>query len=70
MLVQGTGRGGAAAHRAPRELVFSDALAHLVANEIDYLCGCLYRDRMGDGVEPIGVEEYKGTGEAWGYGRV
>jgi peptide deformylase len=48
--------------------VFSDALARLVAHEIDHLYGHLYVDRMREGIEPIGVEEYKGTGKTWGYG--
>jgi peptide deformylase len=48
--------------------VFTDALARLVAHEIDHLYGHLYIDRMREGIEPIGVEEYKGTGKTWGYG--
>lgn len=48
---------------------FSEGLARLVAHEIDHLYGHLYVDRMRDGVEPIGVEEYKGAGHAWGYGK-
>ncbi|REE97907.1 peptide deformylase [Thermomonospora umbrina] len=46
---------------------FSDGLARLVAHEIDHLYGSLYLDRMRERVEPISVEEYKGTGRAWGY---
>ena len=48
--------------------VFSDGLARLVAHEIDHLYGHLYLDRMRQEVEPISVEEYRGTGQAWAYG--
>jgi peptide deformylase len=47
--------------------VFSDALARLVAHEIDHLYGRLYLDRMRPGSEPISVREYKGVGQAWKY---
>jgi peptide deformylase len=47
--------------------VYADGLARLVAHEIDHLYGRLYLDRMRDGVQPISVEEYKGTGKAWRY---
>jgi peptide deformylase len=47
--------------------VFTDALARLVAHEIDHLYGHLYLDRMPPGTKPISVEEYKGTGRAWRY---
>ena len=46
---------------------FDRGLARLVAHEIDHLNGLLYLDRMRPGVEPIGVEEYRGTGSTWQY---
>ncbi|HEX3731585.1 MAG TPA: peptide deformylase [Mycobacteriales bacterium] len=49
--------------------VFSNAVARLVAHEIDHLEGLLYTDRMPSGAEPIPVSEYRGTGQAWGYPR-
>jgi peptide deformylase len=48
--------------------VFSDALARLVAHEVDHLYGRLYLDRMRPGVKPISVREYKGIGRPWAYG--
>lgn len=42
--------------------------ARLVAHEVDHLHGLLYRARMQDGVEPIPVSEYRGTGSRWDYG--
>ncbi|GLZ04845.1 hypothetical protein Acsp03_23110 [Actinomadura sp. NBRC 104412] len=47
--------------------VFTDALARLVGHEIDHLYGRLYTDRMRPGVQPIPVEEYRGTGQTWTY---
>jgi peptide deformylase len=47
--------------------VFTDALARLVAHEIDHLHGHLYTDRMRDGAQPISVADYKEAGKAWGY---
>lgn len=49
--------------------VFSDGLARLIAHEVDHLYGRLYLDHMRPGVEPISVQEYKGVGKPWGYGR-
>ncbi|MFE9244418.1 peptide deformylase [Nocardiopsis sp. NPDC006938] len=47
--------------------VFTDALARLVAHEVDHLHGVTYKDRMAEGVSPIPVEEYRGTGKSWSY---
>jgi peptide deformylase len=47
--------------------VFTDALARLIAHEIDHLNGHLYTDRMRDGAQPIRVEDYAEVGKAWGY---
>lgn len=49
--------------------VFTEGMGRLVAHEIDHLGGHTYLDRMPAGTEPISVEEYKGTGRAWSYGR-
>lgn len=46
---------------------YTDAVARLVAHEVDHLHGVLYLDRMRAGVEPIPVEQYRGTGSAWNY---
>ncbi|MFI5782644.1 peptide deformylase [Nocardia sp. NPDC051570] len=48
--------------------VFERGTARLVAHEVDHLEGHLYRDRMRPGIEPISVEEYRGTGKSWTYG--
>ncbi|MCP2257244.1 peptide deformylase [Streptoalloteichus tenebrarius] len=47
--------------------VFERGVARLVAHEIDHLHGHLYTDRMRDGVKPIPVEQYRGTGTTWKY---
>lgn len=47
--------------------VFERGVARLVAHEVDHLHGTLYTDRMRDGVEPIPVEQYRGTGSTWKY---
>ncbi|PSK96871.1 peptide deformylase [Murinocardiopsis flavida] len=47
--------------------VFTDALARLVAHEIDHLHGVVYTERMNPGVVPIPVEEYRGIGWSWRY---
>ncbi len=47
--------------------VFTDALARLVAHEVDHLHGLTYKNRMTEGVSPIPVEEYRGTGKSWSY---
>ncbi|XKK40089.1 peptide deformylase [Nocardiopsis sp. ARC36] len=49
--------------------VFTDALARLVAHEVDHLHGMTYKDRMSEGTSPIPVEEYRGTGKSWSYDR-
>lgn len=49
--------------------VFTDALARLVAHEVDHLYGMTYRARMLEGTSPIPVEEYRGTGMSWSYDR-
>lgn len=48
-------------------LVLNAALARLAGHEIDHLYGHLYTDRMREGVHPIPVEDYRGTGHAWSY---
>ncbi len=47
--------------------VFERGIGRLVAHEVDHLHAHLYTDRMRDGVEPIPVEQYSGTGSAWKY---
>ncbi len=49
--------------------VFTDALARLVAHEVDHLHGMTYKVRMDEGVSPIPVEEYRGSGRSWSYDR-
>lgn len=51
-----------------RITIFERGVARLVAHEVDHLHGVLYRERMRDGVEPIPVSEYRGTGKTWNYG--
>lgn len=50
-----------------RITVFDRGLARLVAHEVDHLHGQLYLDHMKPGVEPISVEQYRGTGTNWTY---
>lgn len=47
--------------------VFELGVARLVAHEIDHLHGTLYTDHMRPGVDPIPVEQYRGTGSDWKY---
>ncbi len=47
--------------------IFENAMARLVAHEVDHLFGVLYRSRMRPGVEPIPISEYRGTGTSWKY---
>jgi peptide deformylase len=47
---------------------FSHGLSRLIHHEVDHLGGVLYRERMRPGLEPIPVEEYRGTGQQWTYG--
>jgi hypothetical protein len=42
-------------------------MARLVAHEVDHLNGILYTSRMREGISPIPVAEYRGTGHAWSY---
>ncbi|MGI8815142.1 MAG: peptide deformylase [Pseudonocardia sp.] len=46
---------------------YERGVARLVAHEIDHLHGLLYTDQMRAGVEPIPVEQYRGTGSTWKY---
>ncbi|WP_194817998.1 peptide deformylase [Nocardia sp. XZ_19_385] len=50
-----------------RITVFDRGIARLVAHEVDHLHGQLYLDRLRPGVEPISVEQYRGTGTNWTY---
>lgn len=52
---------------AKKITVFERGVARLIAHEIDHLHGHLYTDRMRDCVEPIPVEQYRGTGTSWKY---
>ena len=47
--------------------VFERGVARLVAHEVGHLHGMLYTGRMREGVEPIPVEQYRGTGTTWKY---
>lgn len=51
-----------------RITIFERGLARLVAHEVDHLHGRLYRSRMREGIQPIPVSEYRGTGSSWQYG--
>ncbi|MDQ3576827.1 MAG: peptide deformylase [Actinomycetota bacterium] len=51
----------------PRITRFERGVARLVAHEVDHLHGHLYVDRMSEGVDPIPVEQYRGTGTTWKY---
>jgi peptide deformylase len=48
-------------------LALDNAMARLVAHEVDHLNGRLYTSRMREGTSPIPVAEYRGTGHAWAY---
>jgi len=48
---------------------YERGLARLIHHEIDHLDGLLYTARMAAGVEPIPVEQYRQTGQAWSYER-
>ncbi|AEM87063.1 peptide deformylase [Streptomyces violaceusniger] len=50
-----------------RITIFERGMARLVAHEVDHLHGLLYRARMREGVDPIPVSEYRGTGSSWQY---
>lgn len=47
--------------------VFDRGYARLVLHEIDHLAGMTYRRRMREGVNPIPVADYRGTGTTWTY---
>jgi peptide deformylase len=47
--------------------VLDTGLARLASHEIDHLHGRLYPNRMRPGIQPIPVEEYRCTGQAWRY---
>ncbi|MGH3278639.1 MAG: peptide deformylase [Trebonia sp.] len=48
-------------------LALDNAMARRTAHEIDHLAGQLYVSRMRDGVRPVPVSEYRGTGHTWTY---
>ena len=48
-------------------LALDNAMARLVAHEIDHLNGRLYTSRMREDIRPIPVSEYRGTGRTWAY---
>ncbi|WP_043463952.1 peptide deformylase [Kitasatospora sp. MBT66] len=50
-----------------KTVAYERGLARLIAHEIDHLDGLLYTDRMRPGINPIPVEEYRGTGSTWTY---
>jgi peptide deformylase len=51
----------------PYILALDNAMARLASHEIDHLNGLLYTSRMRNGIQPIAVAEYRGTGRAWTY---
>ncbi len=50
-----------------RITIFERGIARLVAHEIDHLNGILCRDHLPAGLQPIPVEQYRGTGTGWQY---
>jgi peptide deformylase len=50
-----------------RITVFDQGIARLVAHEIDHLYGILCSDHLRDGMKPIPIEQYRGTGKRWHY---
>lgn len=52
-----------------RITIFERGMARLVMHEVDHLHGMLYRQRMREGIHPIPVSEYRGTGSSWSYGK-
>jgi peptide deformylase len=46
---------------------FDNAMARLVAHEIDHLEGRLYVDRMAPGEPLVPIEEYGESGRPWTY---
>ncbi|MFE2296025.1 peptide deformylase [Streptomyces sp. NPDC059452] len=47
--------------------MYERGLARLIHHEIDHLAGLLYSARMRAGVDPIPVELYRQSGQAWAY---
>ncbi|MFI1303582.1 peptide deformylase [Streptomyces sioyaensis] len=54
----------------PVTTLYERGLARLIHHEIDHLEGLLYTARMWTGIEPIPVEQYRQTGQAWAYEQV
>ncbi|MFE6622400.1 peptide deformylase [Streptomyces sp. NPDC057740] len=52
-----------------RITIFERGMARLLMHEVDHGQGVLYRERMREGVSPIPVSEYRGTGTGWQYGK-
>ncbi len=50
-----------------RITIFECGIARLVAHEVDHLHGILCRDHLREGVQPVPVEQYRGTGTSWHY---
>jgi peptide deformylase len=50
-----------------RITIFERGIARLVAHEVDHLHGILCKDHMREGVRPIPIEQYRGTGTNWRY---
>lgn len=50
-----------------RIAIFEQGIARLVAHEIDHVHGILCQDRLPPGMQPIPVEQYRGTGTGWQY---
>jgi peptide deformylase len=50
-----------------RITIFDRGIARLVAHEVDHLHGILCRDHLRRGVQPVPVEQYRGTGTSWHY---
>jgi peptide deformylase len=48
---------------------FTDAMARLVAHEVDHLGGLLYPDRMPADARLIPIDQYRDRGQPWRYGR-
>ncbi|MBF8185318.1 peptide deformylase [Nonomuraea sp. K274] len=46
---------------------FTDGAARMVAHECDHLEGVLYLDRLVEGTQPIGIEEYTDGHRPWLY---
>jgi peptide deformylase len=48
-------------------VTYEQAVARLVAHEVDHLDGQLYVDRMAPGAPLVPIEEYEQTGRPWAY---